>query len=927
MDKSRSREEIRYLVEKYRKIINENRINKYTEEDTKAEFIEPLFSALGWDTKNTLSNDEVTREEKISKERVDYSFRINGIPKFFLEAKSLKANLDNPEFSEQAITYSWNKGCTWAVLTDFEAIKIFNCEWQTNNFDYSKNHLKTIQFNEYIDRFDELLLLSRESFANGLLDKEAEKWGKKTRKSSVDEQLLLDFTNFREILSQDITRLNKDKILNDEEIDESIQRILDRLIFIRNCEDRQMEEIQLLPILRTSKSKDDISKELRKIFRYYDRHYNSKIFTDHLCDNIKISNEVLRSVIDNLYYTKDKSISYDFSVIESDVLGKIYEQYLSHVLKIISKKSKLVNNPEVRREHGIYYTPNYVVDYILKQTLQPFLEDKKNKINKLHLLDPACGSGSFLIKAFDLLNRYRKERDKEYSQVQLDPNVSSGTYSKKLQIIENNIFGVDIDKQAIEVSQLNLLLKVAEKGQRLPLLQQNIKRGNSLVDDDKLDVIFGFDWNHNFNEIMGDGGFDIIVGNPPYEVLLKSKTNALFLDYIKNKYTNPYLLENKNKSGYWSSEYNPNLFALFLEKSLNLLKEGGYLGFIIQNSLFSNIYFKNIRKLILDQCVIREIVDFRFDVFEDVVVDSTIIILKKEKSKKQRDKNKVRVYLNVTKIEDLYNSKKLQTFEQSFFDKKKTDYRFSIYLEPEIFKIIAKMDEVKERMEKYIFINRGIGLGGGDEPHKLSIIKDSKTDPNDKQVYIGKDVSRYTTQWTGKWARIDGSTTIGGTRNPLVYETKEKILLPRIRNLKYKQRILAGLDTRGFWALDNYNIIRIKDQNLSIKYLLGVLNSKLINFYFRNVYVDVNIKGDFLEKVPIIVKNDQTELIKLVEEMLSLQKRLKQIEKKKTDEVELIISKIKQCDKIIDDAVFSYYNISSKEKEIIENNMKEEKVE
>jgi predicted type IV restriction endonuclease len=237
MNKNDAKKEITILTQKYDKIINAKIVNKYNEEMTKKDFIQPLFRALNWDIENS---DEVLVEETISKKRVDYSFRINGIPKFFLEAKSLKGDLDNPQFISQAIEYSYNKMCNWAVLTNFDSIKIFNSEWKSTN--PLQSNLKTINYNEFITRFDELWLLSKDSFEQGLLDLEAEKWGKKSKRNRIDKQLLDDFTHFREILSKSITKFNQKKQLSQEELDESVQKILNRLIFIRNCEDREIEE-------------------------------------------------------------------------------------------------------------------------------------------------------------------------------------------------------------------------------------------------------------------------------------------------------------------------------------------------------------------------------------------------------------------------------------------------------------------------------------------------------------------------------------------------------------------------------------------------------------------------------------------------------------------------------------------------------------
>ena len=167
--KEQSKEKVKFLVEKYQRIVDSGKLILYNEEMTKKDLILPLFNALGWATEE---NDEVIAEERISRGRVDYSFRINDIPKFFLEAKALKVDLNKPEFAEQAISYSWHKGCTWAILTDFERIKVFNAEWKTSN--PLQNMFFSLSCYQFLDRFDQLWLLSKESFEKGLINKEAE---------------------------------------------------------------------------------------------------------------------------------------------------------------------------------------------------------------------------------------------------------------------------------------------------------------------------------------------------------------------------------------------------------------------------------------------------------------------------------------------------------------------------------------------------------------------------------------------------------------------------------------------------------------------------------------------------------------------------------------------------------------------------------
>jgi len=270
IDKSNAREEVKRLVEKYNRLIQKERgIKSKEEEMTKKDLIRPLFErVLGWNFE-----EDVTAEERISKGWVDYGFRINGVPKFFLEAKALHENLDNQNFFEQAVNYAYYKRCPWAVLTNFETIKILNAEWETPY--YFSSHFMTIKCNEFLDRFDDLWLLSKEGFELGSLDKLAERYGKKTKKVSIDKQLLNDFTKFRDLLSKNITKLNQSKKLTQSELDESIQRILDRLIFIRNCEDRGLEEKKLWEAMLDNR----VLKKLKEVFAYYDEHYDSKIFT------------------------------------------------------------------------------------------------------------------------------------------------------------------------------------------------------------------------------------------------------------------------------------------------------------------------------------------------------------------------------------------------------------------------------------------------------------------------------------------------------------------------------------------------------------------------------------------------------------------------------------------------------------------------
>jgi len=469
MNKQEAKQQIQKLVEKYQRVAETGKIKSYNEAQTRNEFIEPLFEFLGWDMRNLTTDNEVTTEENVSGGRVDLAFRFNGIPALFLEAKAMKVNLDEWKWAEQAINYSWNKSVTWAILTDFESIKIFNAEIPPKSI--SQNLFIELNCRDFINRFDQLWLLSKESFEQKLLDKEAQKWGKLTLRKQVGEKLFEDLMAWRILLTKDFKKQNN---LTDEELDEGVQRILDRLIFIRTAEDRKIEPNVLLGISRGGKA--NAYKQLAKVFRDFDDGFNSKLFAPHYCEEWKASDKTIAEVIKGLYETKD-GYRYDFSVISADVLGGMYEQYLGYVQ---GRKSEEKQKSK-RKSQGIYYTPKYIVEYLIKETLGEVLKKTKPKeLAKIKVLDPACGSGSFLTAAYDkILETLTKQ------------NPQTSLFAK-FDILKENIFGVDLDAQAIEIAQLNLLLKVLSQKTKLPTLQHNISSGNSLVlgNAEKLRKIF-----------------------------------------------------------------------------------------------------------------------------------------------------------------------------------------------------------------------------------------------------------------------------------------------------------------------------------------------------------------------------------------------------------------------------------------------------
>jgi len=624
MKKEEAKQKVAELVTRFKNATESGQIKKYSEEETKKDFILPLFEALGWDVYN---KKEVSAEEFISGNRVDYGFYLNERPQFYVEAKAAKEDLNREKFADQAIQYSWNKGVVWAVLTDFEGLKIFNA--QNIKADLWAKQFKSINCNEFIDRFDEIWLLSKEAFLNNQLDKEAEKSGKKLLKISVSKKLYEDLNEARIILTERFLAVNPDLGKNPHLLDEGVQKILDRIIFLRVAEDRGVEAPTLRPLVRdyharNIRAQKFLYQSMIEKFKELDEIYNSHIFAPHPSDDWEEFTDIVEQIIEKLY-GQEGYYEYDFKVMSADVLGTVYEQYLGHRLAKAAKGDlfggsniDVAKDLKKRKQQGIYYTPEFIVDYIVKNALGPMLDKCKSiaDLQKIKVLDPACGSGSFLIKAFELIR-------KKYEDFG-----SSGQYIN-LQILINNLYGVDLDDQAVEIARLNLLIAALEKREKLPNLM-NIKNGNSLISggEEELKKYFGknwrdkkpFNWQEEFPEVFKQGGFDVVIGNPPYVVL---ESNDEQLEWLKNNFVS-------TQGG------KVNLYKVFIEKSLNVLLKNGYLGFICPSNYLSSADSKNLRKILLEQSRLLEIIEYseKDKVFQNVTQALTTLIIQKDNGKK-----------------------------------------------------------------------------------------------------------------------------------------------------------------------------------------------------------------------------------------------------------------------------------------------------
>jgi type I restriction-modification system DNA methylase subunit len=608
---------IQALVAKYDAVLKSGKKRQYHEPRTVNEFIQPLFLALGWDVHNALGEDDVLPEDAVSRGRVDWAFRIGGVPRFFLEAKNVNENLEDPKWARQAINYAYNKSVTWAVLTNFERLRIYNAEWIGAN--PNQNLFIELSYTEYVDQFDRLALLSRAGMAARSLDELADAVHKKLKKTPVGERLFGDLLTFRSMLRDYLRAYNPG--VDAATIEHAVQRLLDRLIFIRTIEDRNIEPNQLRSVLRDLEArgkKGALWHQLLKVFQAFDTGYDSQLFAKQPLDDLDTEVEPIRVTIEGLYGARDGSIEYDFSAIDADVLGGVYEQYLGQLAKAppvakaklsvadaLARITKADTKP-FRKAHGVYYTPRWVTRYIVSETIGRLLAEwTPAAARSLRVLDPACGSGSFLIEAFRVLDAYWAKQEPTTDEDEIR--------ARRTRILRENLFGIDLDPQAVEIAQLNLLLVATDRRERLPDLTKNIVVANALFEDGRVpSAIAGNAPAVRWTNLGHAGKFDAIIGNPPY-------IRAEAMDRAERDYFMT------------GAGFHPvgrfDIYVLFLELGLQRLAVGGRMGMIVPAAVGTQNYGEWLRRELLDNWRIESLVDLRdIDVFHGVAVHPMIVV-------------------------------------------------------------------------------------------------------------------------------------------------------------------------------------------------------------------------------------------------------------------------------------------------------------
>ncbi len=635
------------LVARFAEHVDAYKTGNYNETQLRKDYLDPFFKLLGWDMDNTAGYAEAYRDV-IHEDQVrvkgalkapDYGFRIGGQRKFFLEAKkpSVKIKEDSSP-AYQLRRYAWSAKLPLSILSDFEEFAVYDTRHKPLVGDpASKGRIFYCRFDEYEKHWDYLAdIFSIEAIRKGSFDKYATATKGKRGTAEVDKDFLSSIEGWRADLAKNLALRNP--ALSQRELNFAVQRVLDRIIFLRICEDRGIEDYERLK--KTTDSKG-IYPSLVNLFQQADDRYNSGLFhfrreksrhEDHdtLTPHLVIDDALLKPLIRGLYYPDSP---YEFSVFTADILGQVYEQFLGKVITLSAgHRASVEEKPEVKKAGGVFYTPTYIVDYIVKQTVGPLIEGKSPKqIEAIRVLDPACGSGSFLIGAYQFLldwyHDYYITHDPEKNAKGKSPALVAShgggwalTTMERKRILLAHIYGVDIDSQAVEVTKLSLLLKVlegetAQSVQRelihervLPDLGDNIKCGNSLISSDfyaqpglpEMDTdahlrinVFDWDGKDGFPEIMKSGGFDAVIGNPPYVRQESIKETKAYFE-----------------SHYESYDGVADLYTYFMEQGVKLIRPGGLYSIIVSNSFLRTNFAAPLRRTLKKHATVRRIVDF-----------------------------------------------------------------------------------------------------------------------------------------------------------------------------------------------------------------------------------------------------------------------------------------------------------------------------
>ena len=640
--KSYALDRLARLVADYQKNSTEYRRQRYNETQARTEFISPLLKAFGWDVQNQkalrLGLREVIQEASVEVEtekaakKPDYELRIARQRKLFVEAKKPSIDIENNMASAfQIRRYGYSANLPISVLTNFRQLAVYDCKFKPEE-DHEPQHARILflSCDTYVRDFEMLWdVLSRDIVSTIAFDERYQGDTARRGTGPFDSFFLEQVKGWRRLLAQDI-RYNC-PALDSEALTYVVQLFLCRIVFLRICEDRNIERYETLKGLTNGSVFVSLMEELKRADKFYDSGL-FKLLNDERF-GIRISDGVLRKIISHLYYPKSP---FTFSVIETEVLGQVYDQFLGEILEVTNDRIDVIPKPEVRASGGVFPTPRYVVDAIVDRTLYPAIVGKSpDDLKGFSVADIACGSGTFLLSAYETLlehylSFYLSDGPFQYVGHQIY-EVANGeyrlTFGERRRILLEHIRGVDIDSNAVDIARFSLLLKLIEDETSdslqdymtendtsvLPDLEDLVRCGNSLVSykewaaaqghmaPDLRPKVNPFDWRLEFSTEMSRGGFDVIVGNPPY---------------VRIQYMSTYASEEvgfyrNSVSPYTTSQVgNFDKYALFVERGSKLLNSSGRLGFIVPHKFMTIKAGVSLRRLLSEEELVEEIVHF-----------------------------------------------------------------------------------------------------------------------------------------------------------------------------------------------------------------------------------------------------------------------------------------------------------------------------
>ncbi len=1013
-----SKDKLLRLVELFRTNIDQYKSQCYDEANTRTDFVDKFFELLGWDVRNTAGRSEkhrdVVREYRVRihehLKAPDYSFQIGGYPVFFVEAKKPSANIkDNVYAAHQLRRYGYTAKLPFSILTNFREFAVYNTKIKLDEKDKAQvARIFYCTFDQLFDKcifpgyetnFDYLFgIFAKESVLAGNFDRYAATDAIKRGTSEVDEEILALIEEWRLTLARNIAKSNP--LLDLQCLNVAVQRIVDRIVFLRIAEDRQIERYENL--LKAT-NEPGIYGRLQTLFADADEKYNAGLFLrEDWLGKLIVDDKILTTIITGLYYPKSQ---YAFSVLPIEILGSIYERFLGKTIRLTAgHQAKVEEKTEVRKAGGVYYTPQYIVDYIVRETVgRSCCRSETGNPPTLTILDPACGSGSFLIGAYTFLldthlahytneNNLKKSLQKKLIYgVKGKENTYRLSIEEKQRILINGIHGVDIDPIAVEVAKLSLYLKLLEHETQetaemlfrhsdlrlLPNLDKNILCGNSLIesdfyrnknllffDDDEMRKVNVFDWPKAFPAIFKKGGFDCVIGNPPYvRIQLLNQSSPHNVEYFNTKYRECI-----------AKSY--DIYVIFIYRGFQLLNSTGRQGMILPNKFFQAEMGEKIRKYLASQNAVSKIVDFSANqVFSNATTYTCLLFLDKNKPNTWKYK-RYNLGENITLLEELdenafemKNSNILDAEKWTFIKSSAGGILSKIFKQPDQFtEITEKIFKGSSTGNDGVFLLDLLKQGKKTSIFYSTVTEDKETLENDLFVpfLYGENVRRYSISETTKYLLFP--YRLGVNRMELILKDEIQQKFPRIfdylfrcKKLLLKRKI--KLTSKDFYrysaarSLNNYDKpkIMIPDMLVSLrvgydsegvfyhgpaihsvvfkplpkgiheKFYLAILNSKVFWFFISNT--STALRGNAYRLTPEYInpfcfpspldKNGMIDkrydrLIDLVDQMSAVQVMLHNLP------TELNCERVRILDDQINELVYELYGLTDREIKIVE---------